>query len=88
MYKSLIAATAAATFANAQEDKGIFMGAQQGLMTIFEEESLIDIGCPLPEMPEMFTQAEAMIPMAKMMLANMNEGVEPTFIAPLEGILH
>ena len=72
MFRTTLAATAVVALAHAQQDTGIFVGGQQGLLMCNEEADIINLGCSLPEMDPMFVQAEAMIPMAKMMATNMN----------------
>ena len=71
----------------AVQDAGFFAGLRQGIFMI-DEEALEKNGCKVPEEPAMFEQAKAMIPMAKMMAQNMNNGVVPAYVVTLEKALH
>merc|ERR1711908_13481 len=68
-------------------DKGFFAGLKQGVF-LPDEASIEANGCSVPEEPQSFEQMKAMLPMVKMMLTNMNNGVEPPFMGQVEKAMH
>jgi hypothetical protein len=68
-------------------DAGLVAGLSTGFFAI-NEDALVEAGCPIPEVPAFLMQAEAMIPMAEMMLANMNQGVVPEAFVTLKSFTH
>ena len=85
--KLLTLFTVAFASAFAAEDQGLFAGLQQGIF-LADESAIAAKGCRVPQENEKFQQLKAMLPMAKMMFANMNNGVEPHFIKNIEAGLH
>ena len=67
-------------------DKGLISGLAKGVFAISEDA--ITAECAMPEIPPFFMQVEAMIPMAKMMITNANQGVEPEWFAQIEDSVH
>jgi hypothetical protein len=68
-------------------DAGIMAGLSTGFFAL-NEDALVEAGCPMPEIPAFLMQAEAMIPMAEMMLANANAGEVPEAFVTLKSLSH
>ena len=83
MFTKVLAVAAVSAYASAEQDLGMFAGMKTGFF-LPDEQSFINYNCPQPEVPEMFKQAEAMIPMVKMMSQQMNAGVVPKPVIMLE----
>ena len=89
MFNKVISVAAVSAFANAaiEEDKGLLAGMQMGFF-LPDEKSFDNYKCATPEVPEMFKQAEAMIPMAKMMFMNATGQKElPEYMNTVEHLL-
>ena len=68
-------------------DMGIVAGLSKGFFAA-DEDTIVEAGCPVPEIPMFLEQAEAMLPMAKVMIQNMNGGVVPHAFETFEGMTH
>ena len=62
-------------------------GLQTG-MFLADEDGIRKSGCEVPETPEEFNQAMAMMPMVSMMVQNMNGGVEPAYLQTIKEVMH
>ena len=86
MFKQVLSVAAVSAFASAEEDKGLLAGMQVGFF-VPDEKSFDNYHCADPVVPEMFKQAEAMIPMATMMFKNATGQKElPDYVKTLEHV--
>ena len=89
MFNKVISVAAVSAFANAaiEEDKGLLAGMQMGFF-LPDEKSFDNYKCATPEVPEMFKQAEAMIPMMKVMAKTRNEGKDAAWTQVVHDTWH
>ena len=87
MFKQAISVAAVSAFAvAAEEDKGLLAGMQAGFF-VPDQKSFEIYQCAAPVIPEMFKQAEAMLPMAEMMFKNATGQQElPAYVKTLENV--